>query len=314
MLASPLDLQPKGNAAERPPTVSVGVPVYNGEVFLRASLESLLAQTFTDFEVIVSDNGSTDATASICAEFAGRDPRIRSVRSDTNRGAAWNYNRTFELARGRYFRWCAADDLAAPDSLEKCVAFLSRHPEFVLAYPRTQIIDDRGTVITDYEDGLDVRQPTPHERAKHVLRRTRECNAVFGLIDAERLRSTALIGSYVGSDHILLLELAFQGPFAELRDTIFYRRVHPHASSSDKSVARQREFYDPTQDNREFEQSCVMRTWRHTRESLRALRRAPIPIVQKLHCLWFVVRRTFASRAHLLAEFRRSRSLRRIRT
>lgn len=293
--------------AEGDPLVSIGLPVHNGEPYIRATLESLLAQTFADFEVIVCDNASTDGTRETCEEFAARDSRIRYERHPENIGAAGNYNRAFELARGRLFRWSAADDLVAPDALEKCVAFLQAEPEFVLAYPRTQIIDENGRVVADYDDDLDVRHPAPHERVKHVLRRTKECNAVFGLIDAERLRRTRLIGTYVGSDHILLLELACQGLFAELGETVFYRRVHPGASSSDKSIARQREFYDPRHSDRAFEQSCVMRTWRHFKESIRAVLRAPIGPIQKLRCLWFVLRRGVASRRHMVAEMRRAR-------
>jgi glycosyltransferase involved in cell wall biosynthesis len=294
---------PPGDA----PTVSIGLPVHNGEPFLRETLEALLAQTFDDFELVICDNASTDRTGEICAEFAERDPRIRYQRSPENVGAARNYNRTFELARGRYFRWSAADDLVEPDALEQCVAFLDANPDFVLAYPRTRIIDEAGRVIADYDDDLDVRHATPRSRAKHVLKRTKECNAVFGLIVADRLRKTRQIGTYVGSDHILLLELAFQGPFAELPDTVFYRRVHPGASSSDKSVARQREFYDPERSDRTFEHSCLMRTWRHFKESVFAVLRAPIGPGQKLRCLWFVLRRGVASRRHILAEIRRAK-------
>src|SRR3954470_15735733 len=88
-----------------PPLVSIGLPVYNGARYIAEALESLLAQTYTAFELIISDNGSTDATRSICEEFAARDGRVRYVRHETNRGLAWNWNHVFELSRRPYFKW-----------------------------------------------------------------------------------------------------------------------------------------------------------------------------------------------------------------
>ena len=104
------------------PKVSIGLPVYNGERYLREALDSILGQTFRDFELIICDNASTDETAAICADYAARDPRIRYHRQTHNIGATANFNHTFELARGAYFKWAAHDDVLAPTWLEKCVA------------------------------------------------------------------------------------------------------------------------------------------------------------------------------------------------
>src|SRR3982751_485615 len=100
------------------PKVSIGLPVYNGELHLALALDSILAQTYGDFEIVISDNGSTDGTESICRRYAAADPRIRYERNETNRGAAWNYNHVFELSRGEYFKWMAHDDLIEPNYLE----------------------------------------------------------------------------------------------------------------------------------------------------------------------------------------------------
>ena len=90
--------------------VSIGMPVYNGEKFIREALDSLLAQTFTDFELIISDNASTDGTEAICREYAARDSRIRCVRQSENRGACANFQFVLDEAKGEYFMWAAADD------------------------------------------------------------------------------------------------------------------------------------------------------------------------------------------------------------
>src|SRR5689334_10548773 len=104
------------------PKVSVGLPVYNGQRYVRHALESLRRQEFEDFEVVISDNASTDQTGEICAEYVARDARFRYFRNETNIGASPNYNRTFELARGEYFKWCAHDDVCLPGFLSKCMA------------------------------------------------------------------------------------------------------------------------------------------------------------------------------------------------
>src|SRR5690242_8968780 len=113
------------------PKVTVGMPVYNGERYMRFALDSLLAQDFQDFEIVISDNASTDRTSEICAEYAARDSRVRYHRNATNIGASPNYNRTFELARGQYFKWCAHDDVCLPSFLSKCVATMEAAPSSV---------------------------------------------------------------------------------------------------------------------------------------------------------------------------------------
>jgi glycosyltransferase involved in cell wall biosynthesis len=122
----------------RTPRVSIGLPVYNGENYLAETLDSILAQTFTDFEVIISDNASTDRTETICRQYAAQDRRIRYLRNTSNLGAAKNYNRVFELSQGEYFKWNGHDDPLAPVFLERCVAVLDRHPGVVLCFARNR--------------------------------------------------------------------------------------------------------------------------------------------------------------------------------
>ena len=74
------------------PRVSIGLPVYNGEVYLSGALDTLLGQTFTDLELIISDNASTDRTPEICRSYAARDHRVRYIRHEVNRGVPWNHN------------------------------------------------------------------------------------------------------------------------------------------------------------------------------------------------------------------------------
>ena len=133
--------------------MTLGVPVYNGEPYVKDTLASLLAQDFDDIEIVISDNASTDGTEDICRSAAAGDSRIRYTRTDVNRGAAWNYNQVLALATAPYFKWAAADDLCAPDFVSRCVDLLETGgPSLVIAYPRTTLIDESGAEIGPLDD------------------------------------------------------------------------------------------------------------------------------------------------------------------
>jgi glycosyltransferase involved in cell wall biosynthesis len=214
-----------------PPKVSIGLPVYNGERFLAEALDSFLAQTFSDFEVIVSDNASTDRTGEIARAYAARDARVRYHRNASNVGLARNHNRAFTLARGHYFKWAAADDVCRPDYLRRCVEVLDADPAVVLAYPRTQFVDAAGTPLDIDDPGWDLRSDDPAERLRYVLGAGHWVNAVIGLIRAEALARTRLMPTYPGGDFRVLAELSLLGKFCEIPERLFVRRLHPGASS-----------------------------------------------------------------------------------
>src|SRR4051812_22803251 len=191
----------------RAPRVSIGVPVYNGERFIRATVDSILAQTYTDFELIICDNCSTDGTQAICREYAARDPRVRYFRNEKNLGPAPNYNRCFEHARGELFKWNAADDVIAPDFVKKCVELLDADPSVVSAYARTTLIDNEGKVIRHYDHDLDLDHPSPVVRfARMVFVNHRKHNAheFWGVTRAGALRKTTMKGSFPSADRILM--------------------------------------------------------------------------------------------------------------
>ncbi len=220
---------------QRNPRLSIGLPVYNGENYLRDALDSFLTQTFEDFEVIISDNASTDKTQEICEEYAAKDQRIRYERQAQNQGAASNYNRTFELARGELFKWAAHDDICLPTFLEKCIEALDQAgPNTVLAYTAATTIDPDGdAVIPDPYASGDFLRPNSKfaaARVAHTLRYMSMVNAVFGVIRSEHLGRTRLIGPFVASDYVLMVELAMLGRFARLDEKLLLRREHPEGS------------------------------------------------------------------------------------
>lgn len=218
------------------PRVTVGLPVYNGEKYLEQALRSLVAQTYSDFEIVVSDNASTDRTWEICRDFATKDQRIQLFRNTKNVGATSNYNSLVTEARGAYFKWAAHDDNCSPTFLNACVDTLDRTPDAVLCYPSTSVIDGKGNTLTRYRDNLHILNDAPENRLQVYLRenfleKQGMCNPIFGLIRIECLRRTRLIQSFVGSDRILLAHLVLLGKIAELPQYLFERRVHGHTST-----------------------------------------------------------------------------------
>jgi glycosyltransferase involved in cell wall biosynthesis len=258
------------------PPVSIGLPVYNGEVHLGAALDSLLAQSYGEFELVVSDNHSTDRTEAICRDYAARDSRIRYHRAERNQGAAWNFNRTFELSAGRYFKWASSNDLHAPDYLSRCLEVLDRRPEVVLCYPKSSIIDDSGAVTREVEDRLDLPWPRASRRFREYLERVQLCNPVFGVIRSDVLRRTGRLGNYPGADVVLLGELTLHGAFAEVAERLFFRRLGVQNEIRDQSLENWQEFFDPSTKGRLF-----MRTWRHQYEYFAAVFRSPLPAGEK---------------------------------
>ena len=214
------------------PTVSIGLPVYNGERYLEESVDSVLGQTFDDIELIISDNASTDRTFDICTSIARRDERVRLHRFPHNLGASANYNHVALQARGRYFKWAAHDDLLKPEFLQTCVDAHRRiHPAPAIVYPRSEFIDEHGVVTHPDADTQHTNSRLPAVRAYQMLQRMSMAHAVFGLFDADLLRRTRLIGSFVSSDYVLLLQMALLGDIVQLDgEPLFQRRVHPEMS------------------------------------------------------------------------------------
>ena len=270
-------LAPEGDS----PRVSIGLPVYNGERYVANAIEAIQAQDFGDWELIISDNASTDATAEICQRYAETDPRIRYVRGVVNRGASWNYNITFWLARGEMFRWNAHDDLCDPTMLRKCVEALDANPDAILAYAWTRFIGDEGEPLREVDDRLKVTAAQPHLRLKSLMRNLRDSNAVFGVIRRSELAKTRLILPFHPSDVPLLYELSLLGPFAEVPEHLFYRRMHVGASLKANISRRDRmKWYDPSAGRGLFLGARLLRT------HIDGIRRAEIPRGQKRKVWW----------------------------
>jgi glycosyltransferase involved in cell wall biosynthesis len=277
--------------------VTIAVPVYNGERYLRETLECITAQTFSDFEVVISDNASTDGTEWICRDFAARDSRVRYVRNIRNVGMAANFEQLVQLARGDYFKLATADDRFDARLVGECVAVLDAHPEVALCYGKTTLIDQDGKTIRQYEDNLDLRQTRAATRFWLVLERQRLVNVVHGVVRTAALRRAGPLGTYVGADMVLVPAIALQGQFRELPEYLFYRRMHPGASSSIDTAAGDQEFWNPQARHR-----TSLTAWPRFRGYVRAIARAPVSLGEKLGLLAGVARRAITFREALIGE------------
>lgn len=259
------------------PKVSIGMPVYNGERFLSDALDSILAQTYTDFELIISDNTSTDSTEMICRDCENRDNRIKYFRNSVNIGAPRNYRRVFELSIGEYFRWANHDDLFAPESLARCVEILDNEPDVVLVYPRTKLINAAGEIVSDYNDNLNLQSPRASERFVQFCQRTGMINVIYGLIRSNIVSKTAMMGNFIGADVPFVGELTLYGKFCEIPEFLFYRRVHEDAFSSQKDVSKLWAFYSPWKVNR-----LQMGICRHLWATFSSIKRCPERSAEKV--------------------------------
>jgi glycosyltransferase involved in cell wall biosynthesis len=268
------------------PRLCIGLPVYNGENYVAASIESILAQTFTDFRFIISDNASTDGTEEICRAFSRQDARIEYHRAAQNRGAAWNLNHVARLADSEYFKWMMHDDVCAPELVQRCVEHLDARPGVVLCHTKSSVMDAQGTVLGSYENRVKATALTPCERFTDLLWHLGLCHMLLGVIRHAVLRETVLHGAYARSDYILLAELALRGQFHEVDEPLFFRRDHEaRPARAQLSAAAHAEWYDPANAGK-----IQMVHWTLLANYLRVIARVPISLDQKVRCLYPLAR------------------------
>jgi glycosyltransferase involved in cell wall biosynthesis len=242
------------------PRVSIGLPVYNGEKYLAESIDSLLGQSYKDFELIISDNASTDGTADICRRYAEQDSRVRYIRQPRNIGLSPNHNFVVKQSRGEFFKWASHDDLYGRDLLQRCVDALDQHPNVVLAHSWMAAIDSAGNVAQAYEYPLVTDSPSAPERLRsflfgssglfesaeagsHRLIRVdnrgilRACDE-YGVIRSDVLRKVAPHDSFHHQDRIVVCELLLRGPFYQTPDWLYFRREHEDRAYNSSLRAR----------------------------------------------------------------------------
>jgi glycosyltransferase involved in cell wall biosynthesis len=275
------------------PLVSIGLPVHNGELYLRESVDSLLAQTFTDFELLLSDNASTDGTATICQEYAARDRRVRYIRNETNIGLNRNCNQVVRRSAGKYFKLAASDDVCHPELVNQCVKVLEDNPAVVLAYGKTRFIDPDGICLALTDPGWHMMSDSPADRLRRVITSGHWVNTFFGLARMADLTRTRLFAPYVSGDYRLLAELSLRGKFFEVPEFTFFRRLHPEASSQNKDANWQSDY---------FRSRGRLPFWSLSLDYMSIILSSELAPSRKLRCLELVVTRMVRGRRSLINE------------
>jgi glycosyltransferase involved in cell wall biosynthesis len=256
------------------PTVGLGMPVYNGERFVAAAIRSVLEQTFSDFELVICDNASTDRTQAICASFAEREPRIRYFRNDTNLGAHPNYNRSFELSRGRYFKWAAHDDVLQPDFLRACVDAMEQNTDAALCQSDIDYIDEAGQSIgtcRSHLAGADSADPTTRFAA--LVLRPHDCQAMMGLFRREILARSMLLPSFHGADRAMLAQIALFGRYLQVPGALIQVRDHSERYSRSRTRPQDRAAWHDTSSRSRLN----FPVWRTYRTYWQSIADAPLP-------------------------------------
>jgi glycosyltransferase involved in cell wall biosynthesis len=301
--------------------VTIGLPVYNGDAFLEESIESLVTQTYRDFELLISDNASTDRTEEICRRYAAQDPRVKYWRNDHNIGGMRNANLTVERARGEFFRWAAHDDVCAPTMLERLVAELDATPDVALCCTAATWIDAKGVPMPEFivgevllgrrsgnrklvTDDAGIRYPTEGtgadatERYRELLYLQGPCEATYGLMRTDVLRDTVLLGDYTASDTVFLCDLALRTRFQLVPEPLFWKRWHPANRYRERGPGRM--VWSRPELAESGRPTCPR--WSVLRGHLIVVRRAPMPWRERVGYLPAVARWAWLRRRSLAAD------------
>jgi glycosyltransferase involved in cell wall biosynthesis len=281
------------------PLVTVGMPTFNAAATIRSAVDSLLAQRFVDFELVISDNSSSDGTWQIIQEYTQRDPRVLATRQERNIGANANYSAVFDRARGRYFKWASSNDWCAPEFLAQCVERLERDSELVLVAPRTRLFEAELERATNYTGDIACMQPSPADRFIHAGTNLALNNVMNGVVRYDALRRTRLIEHYPGADNVLVGHLALLGKIALLEERLFYRRMDAATATrmmSEAAVLRHH-YPDDTWRSR-------LPSWRLTLGWLRVALTAPVSVSEKRRAIGWVLRMAYWKRAHMARDLR----------
>lgn len=275
-----------GANAFRIPRVALGMPVYNGEDYLVEAIESVLAQTYQDFELTICDNASSDGTEEICRQYVGADERVRYVRNRWNIGGGPNNNRVFELSRGELYRITNHDDVLEPRLLESCVEVLDSSPQAVAVYASTVDIDEDSNPWRTVQPQPRFSSPDAATRIWEALRFDIEPMAIFGVMRADIVRKTGLLAAAPSADRVWLAELVMHGPFLEVEEPLFLHREH--AERSTHSAGRghaSMAWWDPT-----AVRTFAFPYWRMLRNLARAIERSPLSFQDRLQAYKLLLR------------------------
>jgi len=279
--------------------LAIGIPVYNGEKYLSACIDSILKQSYSDFEIIICDNNSNDDTQEICLHYKKLDNRIKYFRNLYNLGAANNFNLTFQKSDSDYFKWQAHDDIIEPGFLATCIEELNVNPKCVLSVTKVKHIDKFGNLTREYNVELpNLQSSKAYKRFDDAINIPNSCYHVFGVIRSCCLRKTNLIGSYIGSDRALIAELALHGELVEKSSKFMWIRDHPKRSVR-IPLRRRISWYDSTLSN-----ESPLLYWKLLIEYNSLISRTRVKTLESIRCRYSLLKWVKHHRRHLLSDIK----------
>jgi glycosyltransferase involved in cell wall biosynthesis len=285
-------------AGARAARVSVGLPVYNGENFLAAAIDSVLAQSFRDLKLVISDNASSDRTQEICRRYAAADTRVEYHRAAVNGGIVWNCNQVFRLSSSEYFMWFSHDDVLAPTYLQRCVEVLDADPSAVLCFSACGDIDGEGRLIGERRSRFVMDSTDPVARFSAGICLDHWCEAWCGLTRSAIMRRTGLYGAYADYDRAMIAELGLYGRLIEIPEVLFLNREHANRYHQVHSTRFERSrLADPRNAS-----SIVFPHFRQLRELWVAVSRSDLSPGDKARCRSELVRWATTYRRRLAAD------------
>jgi len=270
------------------PRLTIGLPVYNGEKYLSESIESLLGQTYENFELVISDNASTDNTQSICRQYMEKDSRIRYIRQPRNIGLIPNENFITKQAKGEFFKLAAHDDLYASGLIKRCVDALDENREAVIAQGWEARIDADGAVTGGLYYSVVADSPSAPERFRSMLFDGWD-DYTYGVIRTAALRRVHPVGSYHMADRTINVELSLQGPFCLIPEWLYFRRTHPEGTTTPYTVRTRCAYQDPRRANR-FMHPAIRLYGEYFWGYISAINNASLSSADRLKCYGYFVR------------------------
>jgi glycosyltransferase involved in cell wall biosynthesis len=258
--------------------LTVGMPVYNGARWLEESVESILSQSFSDFELFIADNASTDETEAICHRYAEADARVRYYRHPSNQGALRNYNDVFGMTTSKYFKWASCSDLCKPTLFERCIEILEAHDEVVLAYAQTVLFSSITGEERLFYQNLTLEDDAASQRIGIAFDWLEGLNNAYNGV----FRRSALVNMMPykearGFDINLMLEMSLYGKFIEIYEPLFYRRYETESTGEQLNDAGRLSFFGA--DHMEY--GRLQRAMRQLDRFAMPFR-TPVPFLEKL--------------------------------
>jgi glycosyltransferase involved in cell wall biosynthesis len=265
----------------RPAQVLIGLPVFNGEKYVAAAIESILNQTLADLRLVISDNASTDATEEVCRKYAQADSRVHYFRQARNLGLVPNFNFVYQPAGEPYFKWTGHDDILQSTYLERCVDLLERDSSLALAQSLALEVDTTGAKTRTFYDDIRLSGARPRDRIWRLLW-AKHLTEQWAVLRTQLVDKIRPLGSYPGSDRNFNAELLILGDMGYVEEPLLHLRAHPDSYGSGAVLGKRSRFlwHDSSAQVPRLPSGLI-----NLREYFRSVLTLPLPRRERIACL-----------------------------